>query len=129
MIHVPGQHRRVASYLVALDQVVISQDIAGAIGEHSPGARVLVARNASEALAMLEPVAQLSVAFLGMPPRHYADSDLARAIAARRGKAVLISPEAEEAAPSTEWRVLELPFTTEAVHAMLGPGTPRLRLA
>ena len=101
------------AYLVVLRHVVVAQDIAGALHDHDPGAPVLHAVGAAEALRLLDGEPALRVAFVSEAPAAFAGSPLQAAIAVRGGRAVLIGEAAE--ADGMGFAVLARPFTTAAV--------------
>ncbi len=106
-----------ASDLVVLRHLLVAEDLAQAIAERTPPGRVLLARDGGEALALLDGVAALGLAFVGEAPARFRGSALEAAIAARGGRAVLMG-EAAEADPAG-FPVLARPFTTGSVHALL----------
>lgn len=100
------------AYLVVVNEYLIAQDIALTINDHDPGAKAIIAATAPQALAALSEVPRVVVAFIAEPPNHFARSALAKAIAERGGRVVLLGEEAEELGPIAEWDVLYVPFTT-----------------
>lgn len=110
------------TYLITMPEVVIAQDIACTITDHNPGATVIVAQTAAEAEAALATVAVLTLAFLAESPSTFAQSALAKSIARRRGRVVLLGDAAEAAGPTPDWAVLHQPFDTNAVLTILSQG-------
>ncbi len=106
-------------YLIFLNQFVVAQDIAGAIAEYDPRGSAYIVTSLSEAMEVVTRARQIRVAFLAQDPKTFAGSELAVAIAARGGRAVLIGEAAEMAAPDARWSVLQRPFLTDAVLAQL----------
>ena len=109
----------VRTYLVLVSEVVVAQDIALTIGDFDPGARVLVATSVEAAHRCLDGVGALAVAFVTERPSLFTDSVLAKAIAARRGRVVLLGLDAETSGPTPLYDVLAQPFDTDAVVASL----------
>ena len=107
------------AYLIVLRHVVVAQDIALTLADHDPGARVLHATQAAEALLLLDGTPTLRVAFVAEAPAAFAGSALEAAIVARGGRPVLIGEAAE--ADGWGFAVLHRPFTTAAVLAHLWP--------
>lgn len=109
------------AYLVVLHHVLVAQDIAQAIAEWDPaaalGGRILLARDAQEALARIGGVSRLAVAFVAAAPAAFRGSALEAMIAARDGRAVLMGEQAEQAPEG--FPVLARPFRTRDVHALL----------
>jgi hypothetical protein len=104
-----------AAYLIVLRHVVVAQDIAMTIADLDPKARIVIATSVTEALAGLGGVDRLAVAFVAEAPRSHRDSDLARAIAARGGRVVLIGEAAEAEGAELGFPVLTRPFSTEDI--------------
>jgi hypothetical protein len=108
-----------ATYLIVLRELLIAQDLALTIADHDAAAHVIIASTAAEAVAALQLVAVVAKAFVGIPPDAFAGSDLADAIARRRGRVILLGVEAEEHGPTQGWDILAQPFMTETVMAKL----------
>jgi len=106
-------------YLIVMSQVLVAQDIAMTIRDHDPGATVIVATGVGHALVQLQPVSRLDLAFLTEHPTAFAGSPLARAIALRGGRTVLLGSDAENTGPNGDWDVLAQPFDTQALMARL----------
>ena len=111
-----------ATYLIVLRHVLVVQDIAMTVGEVDSGARILTAASGAEALPMIEGVEQLAVAFVGKGPEAFRASPLARAVAERGGRVVLMGEEAEAKGEAQGFAVLVRPFGTSDVLAHLDPG-------
>lgn len=110
-----------AAYLIALRHVLVAEDIAQAIREHEPRARVVRAASAEEAAWAVEGVARLRVAFVAADPEGFEASALARAVAARGGRVVLMGEAAEAKGPALGFAVLRRPFDSGAVIGHLEP--------
>ena len=111
------------AYLIVLRHVVVAQDIAMTIADRDPGARVVTVASPAEALPALGDVGRLAVAFVAEAPREHRESDLARAIATRGGRVVLIGEAAETEGAELGFPVLARPFSTEDILAHLAGGT------
>ncbi|NUB45779.1 hypothetical protein GEU84_015375 [Fertoebacter nigrum] len=105
-----------AAYLIVLKEQLVAQDLAEAIAEHDPDARVILAHDTAEAMRLLAGQGlKLVLAFLGMAPAALASSGLADPEA----RVVLIGNEAEETGEGPGWWVLERPFTSDCVRDLL----------
>jgi hypothetical protein len=102
-----------AIYLIMVKDRVVSRDIAETITDFEAGARVLEMARPEDALRALESVERLAVAFVETAPRRFAETELARAIAARSGRLVFLGDEAEDEPDSGEFTVLQRPFSSE----------------
>ena len=113
-----------ATYLIVLRHVVVAQDIALTIADMDPQARVVTAASEAEALSMLGGVDRLAVAFVGQSPRAYESSALARAVAERGGRVVLLGEDAEAEGAALGYAVLVRPFSTGTIlrHLVGGAG-------
>lgn len=98
------------AYVVVLKDYLVLQDIVDTIAEHDPGAGIVTAVRMADAVNALAGVMEVVVAFVEASPSDFGNSDLARAIAARSGRVVLLGQAAEETAGPTEWPVLSRPF-------------------
>jgi hypothetical protein len=107
------------TYLIVLRQVLVAQDIAMAIAEHDSGARVILVRDAAEALPRLAEVQRLALAFVGQDPLSFRDSALGHAVAERGGRVVLMGQEAEAQGEAQGFAVLARPFSTSDVIKLL----------
>lgn len=109
------------AYLIVLRHVLVAQDMALTIAEVDPGARVLLAGGVAEGLAMVEGVGRIAVAFVRETPEGFAGSELARAVADRGGRAVLMGEEAEEHGEADGFAVLARPFSSGSLmHHLAG---------
>ena len=107
------------SYLILLHPELVARDVALTISDQVPTANVIMARSPESAAQALDAVTTVAVAFLAMEPDAYVKSQLAEAIRARGGRAVLISDAAEAVGQGPDWIALARPFTTECVVAVL----------
>ena len=115
MTHVSTQ----PTCLVMMQDTVVAQDLALTIYDCHPDARVIVVPTPDDAVAALEPVSRVLLAFVSARPKSFAGSTLAEAILARGGKVVMLGMEAEETGPTENWCVLPQPFTTDIVMRQL----------
>ena len=106
-------------YLIVLRHVVVAQDIAMTIAEFDPEARVVTAASGAEALPLLEGVERIAMAFVGKGPEAFRASLLARAVAERGGRVVLMGEEAEAEGEAQGFAVLVRPFSTGNILAQL----------
>lgn len=111
-----------ATYLIVLRHVLVAQDIAMTVAEFDPAARVITAATGPEALPQIEDVDRIAVAFVGKGPGAFRASPLARAVAERGGRVVLMGEEAEAEGEAQGFRVLERPFSTGNIMTHLAPG-------
>ena len=111
------------AYLIVLRHVVVAQDIALTIADLDPGARIVTVATPAEALPALDGVDRLAVAFVSEAPRAHRGSELARAIAARGGRVVLIGEAAEAEGTALGFPVLARPFSTADILVHLAAGT------
>ena len=108
-----------AQYLIVLHECVVLQDIADTITEYDPRAKVIAVTAPDRALAALEGVERLAVAFVEAAPLAFQQTDLAKAIASRGGRTVFFGDAAEDAEVSDRWIVLRRPFSSDIVLAHL----------
>lgn len=110
------------AYLIALRHLVVAQDIGLTIADFDPGAQIVTAVSAAEALPALDGVERLAVAFVSEAPEAFGGSPLAQEIAARGGRAVLIGEAAEKEGAKLGFDVLARPFSTTDILAHLSGG-------
>ena len=103
------------TYLVVLSQGVVALDIAMTIEEFDPTAPVVAADSCENAVPALDGVDRIAVAFVDKGPHAFADSVLARKVAERGGRVVLLGDDAEENGAALGFAVLERPFSTDHV--------------
>lgn len=106
-------------YLVMMREVLIAQDLSLTITEFDPSARVITAADMDQALSLIAPTTSLAIAFAEVQPAPFAAHALARAIAERRGRVVLLGEQAEAVGPTQDWDVLRKPFVTDHVLSLL----------
>jgi hypothetical protein len=109
-------------YVIMLKQALIAQDVAEAIAQHEPGAKVIIARDDRSAVDALDGRGPLKAVFVDTGPQDFADMAIA-AVALAAGALVILTGEAAEQAASGGWLVLRKPFTDEQLLDLL-----RLRL-
>lgn len=107
------------TYLVVLDDYLIAQDLAESIACYDDAAQVVVRHVVDDAVAALEAVEGLAVAFVGVDPKQFAGSALARMIDSRGGKVVLMGDAAEDDGETGGWAVLHRPFSQGLVQSLL----------
>ena len=107
------------AYLVVLDDYLVAQDLAESIAYHDPAAEVIVRHTVAEAVAAMDSVETIEVAFVGEAPARYAGSQLAQMIRSKSGRVVLLGDEAETAGEAAGWSVLHRPFSLSLVLAYL----------
>ena len=107
------------AYLVVLGDYLVAQDLAESIACHDPAAEVIVRHTMAEAVAAMESVARIEVAFVGDAPTRFAASQLAQAIRSKGGRVVLLGDEAEATGEAAGWSVLHRPFSLSLVLACL----------
>lgn len=107
------------AYLIVQRQMLVAMDLVAAIEEFDPTASVITAASCAEALPAIHRLPRIAVAFVDRGPRAFADSALAREVAERGGRVVLMGSEAEDAADSAGeplgYPVLERPFSGDHV--------------
>ncbi|MBP1806427.1 hypothetical protein [Rubellimicrobium aerolatum] len=106
------------TYLIVHPQAVVAMDLAMAIRDFEPAASVVVGTGEAEALERLGTPERIAVAFVDREPRAYANSELARLVRERGGRAVLLGDDAERG-PDLGFPVLTRPFTAEQVAEVL----------
>ncbi|WP_126978628.1 hypothetical protein [Frigidibacter oleivorans] len=109
-----------AGYLIVLKHLVVAADLAEIIRDFDAAARVETARTVAEGLARLDGLSGLAVALLGDDRDAPAWPQLVAAIEARGARIVLIPrDEHERPEPGHDFLILDRPFTTEMVLALL----------
>ena len=122
-VPIAGDSDAPATYVIVLRHVLVAQDIAMTIADYDPKARIVVAANGADALARLEEVGRIAVAFVGKGPRAFQASPLAQALAGRSGRVVLMGEEAEAEGEAQGFAVLARPFSTGNILVHLGSRT------
>jgi hypothetical protein len=118
MTHLP-RTADTGTYLVVLREIIVGQDIAMTIQDHNPDARVIIAATLAEAVAAVEGVDAVAVAFVHAPSAEVARSPLAEAVAARGGRIVLMGHEIGRDPKATVLPVLAFPFVSSDILALL----------
>ena len=107
-------------YLVVMDEMVVAEDLRGAILEWNAAAHVAIAANLAEAELIAENAGRpLWGALVMTSPDVYLSSRLCEALAANGRQGILMGDEAERTGPGPRFRVLPRPFSTSDVHAQL----------
>lgn len=96
---------------------MIARDLTETVAEFEPGARVIAVATTAQGAAAIEGEPEIAVAFpwLGPGPAHRIARDLAR----RRARVVLLGPEADEARDAWLGEHLPVPFSIAALIALL----------
>lgn len=115
-----GRH----TYLLLMEAGLVACDLTQIILAFDPGASVTLAPTVEAALAHAGDDVRLLSAILDLGPDAARSSGLARMIADRGGRVILIGNDAEMLAGSHPWPVIERPFSTESVLSVLGTDHP-----
>lgn len=108
---------RAAAYLILTPNAIFALDLAQTVSEFDPGARVLVASTAQEAAGLIARAERIRVALVGVDPA--VALPLQPAVAARGGTLVLLGSAVDLAAAGWTGEVLDIPFNSERVIALL----------
>ncbi|MEI4469811.1 hypothetical protein [Frigidibacter sp. MR17.24] len=114
------------TYLILTRHLIVAEDLAQILAQHDPTGAVLRARDPEAAAALLDGAARVSLAFLA--DAHGQEGwDEALAMVEARGARVVLIPRDDDPAPkdTARFTVLERPFTTEMVLAVLASLAPR----
>ena len=120
MQNVKGKH----SYLLLMEAGLVASDLTQIILAFDPGASIALAPTLDAALEHARDTERISSAILELGPDTATSSGLARLIADRGGRIILIGDDAEALAGKSAWPVIERPFTTELVTSVLGTDYP-----
>jgi hypothetical protein len=121
----PSSQSEGGLYLVVMDEMVVAEDLRGAILEWNAAAHVAIASNLSEAEQIVETAGRpLWGALVMTSPEAYLSSRLCEALAANGRQGILLGDDAERTGPGPRFRVLPRPFSTSDVHAQLVPPSP-----
>jgi hypothetical protein len=116
----PPSLREGGLYLVVMEEMIVAEDLRGAIFEWDPAAEVAIAGTLADAqLIVLEPDQHLVGAFVMVSPRDYLTSWLYPILDASGKHAILLGDDAEIAGAGPHFQVLYGPFSTADVHAQL----------
>ena len=107
------------SYLILVQPMLVAVDIGQAIADFVPRAEVILVQCAAEASEALQLAKSIHVAFLGLAPESDKGWHLADDVRARGGRVVFIGDEAEDRGPRPDCMVLERPFDTDAIRAVI----------
>jgi hypothetical protein len=121
MRYMPARKKETArrSYLLLMDAGVIACDLTQIILSHDPDATVTFVRTAEAARKHVDNVAALEGAILSLGPAKVAASGLDTAIRAKGGRLHLIGDEADAWPDRAGWSVIDRPFSTESLLAVL----------
>jgi hypothetical protein len=103
--------RSAASYLIVLKDCLVAMDLAESISDFDAGADIVARHSAACAIAALETIKRVAVAFVDTGPDHLAASGLMGMISARGGRVVLMGDEAETSGEARGYPVLHRPFS------------------
>ena len=103
------------AYLIVQSQSLVALDLAMAITEFDPAASVVTTASCADALPAIDGVRQIAVAFVDGGPCTFAASALAREVAQRGGRVVLMGRDAEDAGEGLGYPILERPFSGDHV--------------
>lgn len=114
-----NRHR---NYLVVMTEALVACDLAQAIEEFDPSAKVISVSSVEDAEAALADLATVEIAFVARGPTRFAGTALHRSLVVRGGRVVLLGLDAEDHGPSPVFDVLSQPFDTDAVVEKLKAG-------
>ncbi len=107
-----GMDQRVrGTYLIVSDDYLVAQDLAESIVWFDAAASVVVRHAPADAIAALEAIETVAVAFVGAGPDQLAASGLKALIGDRGGRVVLMGNLAETNGEAEGWAVLHRPFS------------------
>ncbi len=111
-------------YLVVMNEIVVAEDLRGAILEYDPGAVVVIeASLAAAEAALLRSDLPLRGAFVAASPAELVESQVGAVMCAGVRSVVLLGDAAEQEGPGEGYVVLVRPFSTSDVHALLAQRT------
>jgi hypothetical protein len=99
------------TYLVVSDDYLVAQDLAETILWQDASAQIFVRHAASDAMAVLQGIEALEVAFVGAGPDQFVATGLREMIGQRGGRVVLMGDSAETSGETKGWSVLHRPFS------------------
>lgn len=108
-----------AAFLVLLPQFVVSLDVAVTIADTHPGATVIRVSSVDEALAKIEDLAGIEVAFIDNDCMVEAATRLVPALTARGARIVVIGPEDGDCPLPAGCEALSEPFMSSSVAALV----------
>jgi hypothetical protein len=103
--------RSTASYLIVLKDYLVALDLAESISEFDAGAQIVARHSAVCAIAALEAIERVAVAFVDAGLDQFVALGLQRMISDRGGRVVLMGDEAESAGEARGYCVLHRPFS------------------
>lgn len=110
-------------YVLMLRDFVVLKDLEDTVREYAPAARVLTASECTAALALIEGLERISVAFVEAGAEAVAAARIDTLVAQRGGQVVLLGDDAEDAWEAgklgADWPVLQRPFTSQTVERLL----------
>lgn len=107
------------TYVIMVADCVVATDLAQTVAEFCPQAYVIQKMTAADVLALAAKVARIRVAFIDEPPQRFARAALSRLIAEKRGQVIFIGDDAESVGCAAREAVLDRPFSTPIVLALL----------
>lgn len=110
---------RAAVFLVVERDVLVGQDLAQAITEDHPSAKVIVVPSLEDAVVAVADVDSIQIAFVGAEPQALSASPLAQGLAMRGGLVVLTGLWPERVHTPAGWKMLPFPFTTDDVRGVM----------
>ncbi len=108
-----------ACYLIVLKDYLVALDLAESISDFDAEAEIVARHSAACAIAALEAIERVAVAFVETGPDQFAASVLSGMISDRGGRVVLMGDEAESSGQARGYSVLQRPFSQGLVRAHL----------
>lgn len=105
-------------FLVVDPMPLVAEDLAELLREAHPGADVVLASTASQAVAWLADLPGLTAAFVNLCAEDLAKADLPARIEALGG--AVVSLWGDRPIGAGRWFVLDLPFSAESLRSVLG---------
>jgi len=110
-------------YVLMLRDSFVLKDLEDTVRDYAPGAVILTASEWDEALALIEGLDRLSIAFVEAGAEAVAAAQIDARVAAMGGRIVLLGDEAEDEweadSQASRWPVLLRPFSTQTVERLL----------
>jgi hypothetical protein len=117
----PSDPEIVRNYIVCYSTPLVAEDISSGISEWDPAASVQVCRDAGELASVLERTDNVRAVIASQPPAELVRSGLLNALREKGGQLIWLASRADietaESHPSIV--ALDVPFTTETLHAAL----------
>lgn len=108
-----------ATYLIMIHPPLVMQDIVETILDYAPDAAIIQVRTPQEAAETLPYLTSMMGAILQMEPRIASAQVLATSIRNLGGQTVFYGDAAEDCGPGSNWTILNSPFTTISLMAIL----------